>query len=296
LLDGSFKRSNTSNKIASYKRSLVSFSQIDKENKQNQLSERRVGCGTLGLAEVLIRLRLRIGNKDATAFVNKLYELIANTAYLTSVDLAKEKGSFDKLDIDKFLESGFMKEMSEEVRTAVKENGIRNVTLTTQAPTGTVGSMLGTSTGIEPFYAFKYFQQSRLGFHEVEIDLVKEYAKKEDGSLQDFFVSSMEMGPEDHIDLQATIQKWTDSSISKTANVPADFTVEQTMKLYEYAFDTGCKGVTIYRDGSRDEQILSTSKSAEDKNSKTKPSISKVETPKAEIPKAETKEADKTKE
>jgi len=245
---------------------------IFEENKENQLSERRVGCGTLGLAEVLIRLRLKIGDDEATKFVDELYKTIALTAYKASSDLAKEKGSFDKFDVDKFLESGFMKTMPQEIIDLVKEQGIRNVTLTTQAPTGTVGSMLGTSTGIEPFYAFKYFQQSRLGFHEVEIDLVKDYKKKDDGSLQDFFVSAMDMGPEDHIDLQATIQKWTDSSISKTANVPSNFTVEQTMKLYEYAFDTGCKGVTIYRDGSRDEQILSTDKSSEKKNASDKSS------------------------
>ncbi|MBN1175945.1 adenosylcobalamin-dependent ribonucleoside-diphosphate reductase [Candidatus Woesearchaeota archaeon] len=256
---------------------------IFEENKQNQLSERRVGCGTLGLAEVLIRLRLKIGDKEATDFVDKLYRTIAVNAYMASVDLAKEKGAFDKFEVDKFLESGFMKGMPEDVRTAVKEFGIRNVTLTTQAPTGTVGSMVGTSTGIEPFYAFKYFQQSRLGFHEVEIDLVKEYAKKEDGSLQDFFVSAMDMGPEDHIDLQATIQRWTDSSISKTANVPSDFTVDQTMKLYEYAFDTGCKGVTIYRDGSRDEQILSTDKSAEEKNAEHKPTLAQADVPKEDL-------------
>jgi len=239
---------------------------IFEENKKNQLGERRVGCGTLGLAEVLIRLRLRFGSTEATAFIDKLYEKIAVTAYLTSSNLAKEKGSFPYFEKDKFLQSGFMKEMPKVVQEAVKENGIRNVTLTTQAPTGTVGSMLGTSTGIEPFYAFKYFQQSRLGFHEVEIDLAKDYKKKEDGGLPDFFVSAMDLGPDDHVQVQAAIQRWTDSSISKTANVPADFTVEQTMKLYEFAFDLGCKGVTIYRDGSRDEQILTTDAKTEEKN------------------------------
>ncbi|MGM5480906.1 MAG: adenosylcobalamin-dependent ribonucleoside-diphosphate reductase [Nanobdellota archaeon] len=240
------------------------------ENKQNQLSERRVGCGTLGLAEVLIRLRLRFGSDKANDFVDKLYKKIAVTAYNSSVELAKEKGSFDKFDGEKFVQSGFMKQMPDEVRENVRQNGIRNVTLTTQAPTGTVGSMLGTSTGIEPFFAFKYYQQSRLGFHEVEIDLAKEYMKNDDGSLPDFFVSAMGLGPSDHIKVQATIQKWTDSSISKTANVPAGFTVEDTMNLYEHAYDLGCKGVTIYRDGSRDEQVLSTDKDTEKKNAADK--------------------------
>ncbi len=236
------------------------------EIKQNQLKERRVGCGTLGLAEVLVRMRLPFGSDKANEFVDKLYKRIAVRAYLTSTDIAEEKGSFPEFVTDKFLQSGFMKHMPVQVHEAIRKKGIRNVALLTQAPTGTVGSMLGTSTGIEPFYAFKYYQQSRLGFHEVEIDLVKEYKKNPDGSLPSFFVSAMSMGPEDHVKLQATIQRWTDSSISKTANVPADFTVEQTMKLYEYAFDLGCKGVTIYRDGSRDEQILSTDVTTGEKN------------------------------
>ncbi|MFP4119029.1 MAG: adenosylcobalamin-dependent ribonucleoside-diphosphate reductase [Candidatus Woesearchaeota archaeon] len=242
---------------------------IFEENRKNQLSERRVGCGTLGLAEVLIRMRLRFGSDEADAFIDKLYEQIAVTAYEASIALAEEKGSFEKFDAEKFLQSAFMKQMPEEVREKVREYGIRNVTLTTQAPTGTVGSMLGTSTGIEPFFAFKYYQQSRLGFHEIEIDLAKDY-KRADGTLPDFFVSAMELGPRDHIKVQATIQKWTDSSISKTANVPAEFTVKDTMDLYEYAYDLGCKGVTIYRDGSRDEQILSTDKDTEKKNAEDK--------------------------
>ena len=243
---------------------------IFKENEDNQKAERRVGCGTLGLAEVLIRMRLRFGDVAGQKFVDELYKTIAFEAYMQSVELAKEKGSFKMFDADKFLESGFMKVMPSEVRDAVKEFGIRNVTLTTQAPTGTVGSMLGTSTGIEPFYAFKYFQQSRLGFHEVEIDLCKDYKKDENGNLPEFFVCAMDMGPDEHIQIQAAVQKWTDSSISKTANVPSTFTVADTMKLYEEAYDLGCKGVTIYRDGSRDEQILSTDKSTEEKNTSTK--------------------------
>jgi ribonucleoside-diphosphate reductase alpha chain len=243
---------------------------IFEENKKNQLSERRVGAGTLGLAELLIRLRLPFGSKEATEFIDELYKTITITAYEESIELAKEKGSFPYFEADKYLQSGFVKTLPIEIRDKIKEYGIRNVTLTTQAPTGTVGSMLGTSTGIEPFFAFKYFQQSRLGFHEVDIDLVKEYKKKEDGSLQDFFVSAMDLTPEQHVEVQGTIQRWTDSSISKTANVPADFTVEDTMKLYEYAYDLGCKGMTIYRDGSRDEQILSTDKSTEEKNLEAK--------------------------
>jgi len=124
--------------------------------------------------------------------------------------------------------------------------------------------MLGTSTGIEPYYAFKFYRQSRLGFHEVYIPLAEQY--KHNGHLPEFFVSAMELAPLDHIKVQAVVQKWTDSSISKTANAPADFTIEQTAELYEQAYELGCKGVTIYRDASRTEQVLSTDADTEKKN------------------------------
>jgi ribonucleoside-diphosphate reductase alpha chain len=236
-----------------------------KENEQNQKSERRVGCGTLGLAELLIKLRVRYGSEESLKFIEKLYQTITEEMYRASVDIAKEKGAFPKFDRDKFLESKFIKQLSAEIQSEIYKHGIRNVTLTTQAPTGTVGSMLGTSTGIEPYYAFEYYQQSRLGFHKVLIPIAEE-AKQEDGTLPNYFVSSMELTPENHVKVQATVQKWTDSSISKTVNVPSDFTVEQTKKVYELGYDLGCKGLTVYVDNSRTEQILSTSAETEHKN------------------------------
>lgn len=235
-----------------------------KENEENQKNERRVGGGTLGLGELLIKLRMRYGSDDSLDFIDQVYKTIATEMYKESSRIAKEKGPFPKFHAEKFLDSGFMKDMPEAVRQMIKENGIRNVTLTTQAPTGTVGSMLSTSTGIEPYYAFKFYRQSRLGFHEVYIPLAKDY--KTNGDLPDFFVSAMDLDPMEHIKVQAAVQKWTDSSISKTANAPADFTVEQTTQLYEKAYELGCKGVTIYRDSSRDEQVLTTDAGTEEKN------------------------------
>lgn len=235
-----------------------------KENEDNQKNERRIGGGTLGLGELLIKLRLPYGSDDSLKFIDKLYETICTEMYKESTRIAKEKGSFPKFEAEKFLQSGFMKTMPEDVKDMIRQNGIRNVAMTTQAPTGTVGSMLSTSTGIEPFYAFKFFRQSRLGFHEVYIPLAEKY--KTNGDLPDFFVSAMDLAPLDHIKVQAAVQRWTDSSISKTANAPADFTVEQTTELYEQAYALGCKGVTIYRDASRSEQVLSTDANTEKKN------------------------------
>lgn len=234
------------------------------ENERVQKDERRIGMGTLGLGEMLIRLGLRYGDDASAEFIDTLYEFIATEAYLASVELAKEKGPFPKFDAEKYLQSGFMQRMPEHVRAAVKEHGIRNVCLLTQAPTGSTGTMVGTSTGVEPYYAWTYWRNSRLGMREVNERIVQEYfdenadVEQNIAALPPYFVTSMQLTPQEHIRVQAAVQKWTDSSISKTANAPNDYTLEQTRELYEYAYRLGCKGVTIYRDGSRDQQVLST--------------------------------------
>ena len=229
------------------------------ENYKQQMSERRVGMGSIGLAEMLVHLELRYGSPEAVEFIDKLYQFIAVTAYETSVELAREKGKFSQFDAEKFLQSGYMKRMPEYIRNLVREYGIRNVTILTQAPTGTVGTMVGTSTGIEPFFSWTYFRKSRLGVHEEKIKLAQDWLDEHAGQeLPQWFATAMNLSPEDHVAVQAAVQKWTDSAISKTVNAPNNYTIEQTKKLYELLYDSGCKGGTIYRDGSRDEQILAT--------------------------------------
>jgi ribonucleoside-diphosphate reductase alpha chain len=239
------------------------------ENRVNQQGERRVGLGTMGLAELMIKLRIRYGSPESLAFLDKLYGFMAKEAYLASSEIAEEKGSFSNFESEPFLQSGFMKNMVAaypEVGEAIKQKGMRNVTVITQAPTGSTGTMVGTSTGIEPYFAFEYYRQSRLGYDKQLVPIAKEWMDLHPGEeLPDYFVTSMNLSAEDHIRTQAAIQRWVDSSISKTANCPADFTVEETKRLYELAFDLGCKGVTIYRDGSRDVQVLSTEKKEEEK-------------------------------
>lgn len=239
------------------------------ENEKNQKNERRVGLGTMGLAELMIKLRIRYGSPESLKFLDKLYGFIAKEAYIASAEIAGEKGSFGAFDRDKFFQSGFMKNMVSEypeVGAAIKKHGMRNVTVITQAPTGSTGTMVGTSTGIEPYFAFEYYRQSRLGFDKQYVPIAQEWRDAHPGEeLPEYFVTAMDLSAEDHIRVQAAIQRWVDSSISKTANCPADFTVEETKKLYELAFELGCKGVTIYRDGSRDTQVLTTKDSSENK-------------------------------
>ncbi|MFD0695905.1 adenosylcobalamin-dependent ribonucleoside-diphosphate reductase [Paenibacillus sp. GCM10027628] len=242
------------------------------ENRLNQQAERRVGLGSMGLAELMIKLKIRYGSPESLEFLDKIYGFMAKEAYLASAEIAAEKGSFKEFIADKFLQSGFMKNMTKvypEVGAAIQKNGMRNVTVITQAPTGSTGTMVGTSTGIEPYFAFEYYRQSRLGFDKQYVPIAQEWKDQHpDQDLPDYFVTAMSLTAEDHIRAQAAIQTWVDSSISKTANCPSDFTVEETKRLYELAFDLGCKGVTIYRDGSRDVQVLSTSAGDDKKEAK----------------------------
>lgn len=228
------------------------------ENKEIQLGERRIGLGTMGIAQMMLRMEIRYGSDESLEFIDNLYEFIASEAYLASVEIAKEKGAFPFFNADKYLNSGFMKAMPQRVRDAVRAHGIRNVTVLTQPPCGTTGTMIGTSTGIEPFFFWEYERTSRLGKHIERVPEYQEFIAEggDPDNLPDHFVTAMDLSPKDHVRVQAAIQRWVDSAISKTCNLPSDYTVKDTMEIYELMYDLGCKGGTVYRDGSRHEQIL----------------------------------------
>ena len=242
------------------------------ENFTQQKAERRVGLNTMGLAEMLIRLGIRYGSEESVQFIDRLYQFISSEAYRSSAEIASEKGAFPMFDADKFLQSGYMERMPDDVRQEVREKGVRNVTLLTQAPNGTIGTMVGTSTGIEPFYFWSYFRKSRLGKHEERVKVLEEWQQAHPGEvLPGYFVTAMDLAPEEHVKVQASIQRWVDSSISKTCNLPENYTVEQTRQIYDLLYRSGCKGGTIYRDGSRDVQVLNLK--AEDKKPVEKPVV-----------------------
>ena len=228
------------------------------ENEAQQKSERRVGLGTMGLAELMVRCGVRYGSAEGNAFCDGLFAFISREAYLASSDIAAEKGSFPRFEAEPLLQSGYMLGMPDEVRDAVRAKGLRNVTLLTQAPTGTTGTMVNTSTGIEPFFSWSFYRKSRLGWHEETVAVVNEWraAHPDAAELPAHFVTAMDLTPLEHVGAQAAIQRWIDSAISKTCNVPAEYTIEQTRTLYEEMYRLGCKGGTIYRDGSRNEQVL----------------------------------------
>ena len=244
------------------------------ENKKQALGERRVGLGVMGLHDLLIWCNRTYGAKDGLEFIDKLFRFIATKAYETSIDLAKEKAPFPYLETqenrEKMLNSGYLQKMPHHIREGIKNHGIRNSHLLTIAPTGSTGTMVGVSTGLEPYFAFKYFRSGRLGkFIEVNAPIVDQYLKKYPGysadNLPETFVSAMSLAPEAHVDVQTTIQKWIDSSISKTVNAPEGYTVEEVEQVYQRLYTGNAKGGTVYVDGSRDAQVLSLSK--EDKKS-----------------------------
>lgn len=232
-------------------------------NKKQATGERRVGLGVMGLHDLLIWCGKRYGSKDANKLVDKVFECIATSAYETSIELAKEKGSFPFLtDRDAFIKTGYMQNMPDHIKNSILKYGIRNSHLLTIAPTGSTGTMVGVSTGLEPYFSFSYFRSGRLGkFIEVNAAIVDQWLEYNPGhtrqDLPDYFVSAMELSPEEHADTQCVIQRWIDSSISKTVNAPKGYSVRQVQTIYERLYKGGAKGGTVYVDGSRDTQVLS---------------------------------------
>lgn len=220
--------------------------------------ERRIGLGTMGLGDVLIKLHLRYGSPESLEFIDKVYKLIRDEAYQASSDFAKEKGSFAKYDRKLYLEGKFVSQLDENVKKSIKKNGIRNSLLLMQAPTGSTSLMAGTTSGIEPVYEFEFIRKDRIGTHIIRHDLYDAWYKKHEKEVKagqvkkpEWFVSANELTPEDHVKVQGAIQKYVDASISKTVNAPNSHTVDDVKKLYNLAYKLGCKGIAYMRDGSR---------------------------------------------
>ncbi len=227
--------------------------------KKTQLEgERRLGLGTMGLGDTLIKLHMRYGSKESLAFIDKVYRIIRDEAYRTSVEIAKDKGHFPKFDSEKYLKGKFISQLPEDVKKEIKEHGTRNSILLMQAPTGSTSLMANTTSGIEPVFEFEFIRKDRLGEHILRHHLYDKWFKKhekevKEGKLKkpDYFVSANELSPEDHVLVQAAIQKYVDASISKTVNAPKTHTVEDVKRLYTLAYKQGLKGIAYMREGSR---------------------------------------------
>ena len=244
---------------------VIEVSQFPLEaQKLEAKNKRRIGLGVTGLADALLMVGLRYGSDEAVKKTEKWMKTIALSAYKASINLAEEKGAFPLFDPEKFIVSGKMIQMDEDVKQAVHKFGIRNALLTSIAPTGTISLYAGNvSSGIEPVFAYSYKRKvlQNDGSH-VEEEVV-DYAvqlwrdKFGDAPLPDFFVSAQNLTPADHVKMQAAAQKWVDSSISKTINCPEDISFDDFKEVYIQAYDTGCKGCTTYRPNEVTGSVLS---------------------------------------
>ena len=259
------------------------FYVFDEIRKVQQKGERRIGLGTMGLGDALIKMKLRYGSPESLPVIDKIYKTIRDAAYDASVDIAAEKGPFPKINIKKHLEGYFIKQLPDEVRKKLKKNGIRNSMLLQQAPTGSTSLLSGVSSGIEPVYEFEFIRRDRLGEHTLRHPLYEawfeEFSKvhgrqptREERPEQ--FVSANDLTPEDHVYVQATIQKYVDASISKTVNAPNTHTVEDVKRLYTLAYEQGCKGIAYMREGSR--QGVLTRKEEPKKEEAPKPVVAQM--------------------
>ena len=237
-----------------------------KAQEEEAQQKRRIGLGVTGLADALLMMGLRYGSNDAAKKTEELLHHIARISYLSSSELAKEKGSFPLFDADQYLASKTLTKMDQDVRDLISKNGIRNALLTSIAPTGTISLYAGNvSSGIEPVFAYSYNRKvlQKDGSHTDEdvVDYAVQIWREKFGSkpFPDYFVNAQTLDPIDHVRMQSAAQKWIDSSISKTINCPVDIDFNTFKEVYMEAWRGGCKGCTTYRPNEVTGSVLSVS-------------------------------------
>lgn len=241
------------------------------EEQRKSVSEwRQIGLGTMGLADMLIKLGVTYGSEESLVVIDSVYKLIAVAAITASNELAKEHGCYPRCDKKKLVESSFIKSLGlpDELLYSIREYGLFNSQLLTCAPTGSTGTMLGVSTGVEPVYAMKYTRktQSLEGkdvYYDVDTPIAKEGLMRFNNKLPEYFVVSKDVAPVDRIHVQQVLQEYTDASISSTINLPEEASVEDIYNIYVEAWKHGLKGVTVYRQNCNREGILTVGKPSE---------------------------------
>ena len=241
-----------------------------KEQRDSVCDWRQIGLGIMGLADMLIKMGLRYGSKRSIEICDRIGMEMAKCAINASNELGYENGSFPKFDSEKIGQSPFW---IEHFGADVRPLAMRNSQLLTIAPTGSISTMLGVSGGIEPIFANSYERRTTSlsghdDYYKVYTPIVKAYIDKhpevkDENDLPDFFVTAQNLNYKARIDIQATWQKHIDASISSTVNLPEDFPKEKVFNIYMYAWEKGCKGVTVFRDGCQRLGILSTKNTQE---------------------------------
>jgi ribonucleoside-diphosphate reductase alpha chain len=218
-------------------------------------AKRRIGLGVTGLADALIMCEARYGSRKAIDLTRQWMRTLQRSAYLASTEIAKEKGVFPLFERDAYLKGESIRELDEDVQEAIATYGIRNALLTSIAPTGTISLFAdNVSSGLEPVFSFTYTRNVLMPDGSRQAEEVTDYAyrlfrrlKGENVPLPDYFVDAQSLAPSDHVVMQATVQDYIDSSISKTINCPVDLPFETFKDVYIQAYETGCKGCTTYR-------------------------------------------------
>lgn len=236
-----------------------------KETEEMTKANRKIGLGVMGFADMLIKLEIPYDSEEALKLAEKLMQFVTEEARKKSVELGEERGSFPNFDKSVWKN---------------KYHGVRNATITTIAPTGSISIIAGCSSGIEPLFAISFMRKVLEGTRLFEINPLFEMISKErgfysselleeiarTGSVQGIegvpedakrvFVTALDIQPEWHVRMQAAFQKYTDNAVSKTVNLPQDATFEDVEKVFWLAYRLKCKGITVYRYGSKPEQVL----------------------------------------
>jgi ribonucleoside-diphosphate reductase alpha chain len=225
------------------------------QHRREASKKRRIGLGVTGLADALILCGARYGGSESIRLTERWLSLVRREAYLASSALAAEKGSFPLFDAEKFLAGENVRSLDADVQDAIRRQGMRNALVTSIAPTGTISLLAdNVSSGLEPVFSFSYSRNILMPDGSRRQEEVSDYALRlfrrlhgEATPLPDYFVDAQSLSPADHVAMQAVVQKYIDSSISKTINVPEQIDFESFKDVYQQAYDQGCKGCTTYR-------------------------------------------------
>jgi len=220
------------------------------QNKIAAERSRKVGLGVIGLADLLLHFNIKYGSEDSIFFIEKLFKFIRDCAYEASIKLAEEKGTFPAYD-SRYLENNFIKTLPVRIRKLIEKSGIRNTCVISGQPTGTTSLLCNYSSGVEPIFSKAHWRNDRISRRPY----IHPFIRENNGEVPDYFVDAHDLTPEQHLLILATIQQYVDSAVSKTINFPHNIKLEEVSDiLLNYVSDL--KGVTIYVDGTRKNQVL----------------------------------------
>lgn len=249
----------------------------DKIYENYQKNMRTIGIGVTGFADMLAMLNMKYNSNKAYEFTKNLFDFITQWEYVTSIDLAKEKGAFPFCDKEKHADGMYCKYMLPfDICESIKRFGIRNAKIQAVAPTGTISMVYGNncSSGIEPIFSLSYDRKIRIGGQEdsdTQTITMQDYAyglwlENHDKDAPSPFVTALEMSVDDHVRMLSIIAKYTDMSVSKTINVPTEYPFEDVKEIYMECWQLGCKGCTIFRPNEIRQGVLIAPTNKETKN------------------------------